>query len=79
MRGLELFNEENIIEQLGKDSEIDVDMTPHTLRHIFATRVYNKTRNLRVVQTLLGHTAIKTTEIYTHVGREDLEKAVNLI
>jgi site-specific recombinase XerD len=70
---------EHIIEQLKKDSDIDVDMTPHTLRHSFATRVYNKTRNLRIVQTLLGHASIKTTEIYTHVGREDLEKAVNLI
>ena len=70
---------ENIIKQLKKDSEIDVDITPHTLRHTFATRVYNKTGNLRIVQTLLGHSSIKTTEIYTHVGREDLEKAVNLI
>ena len=70
---------ENIIKQLKKDSEIDVDITPHTLRHTFATRVYNKTGNLRIVQTLLGHSSIKTTEIYTHVGREDLQKAVNLI
>ncbi|MBA7665937.1 Tyrosine recombinase XerC [subsurface metagenome] len=70
---------ENIIKQLRKDSEIDVDITPHTLRHTFATRVYNKTGNLRIVQTLLGHSSIKTTEIYTHVRREDLEKAVNLI
>lgn len=70
---------ENIIKQLKKDSDIDVDMTPHTLRHSFATKVYNKTGNLRIVQTLLGHSSIKTTEIYTHVRREDLEKAVNLI
>lgn len=70
---------ENVIKQLKKDSEIDVDMTPHTLRHSFATRVYNATGNLRIVQTLLGHSSIKTTEIYTHVRREDLEKAVSLI
>jgi len=70
---------ENIIKQLKKDSEIEVDMTPHTLRHSFATRVYNKTGNLKIVQTLLGHSSIKTTEIYLHVGREDLQKAVNLI
>lgn len=70
---------ENIIKHLRKDSEIDVDITPHTLRHTFATRVYNRTGNLRIVQTLLGHSSIKTTEIYTHVRREDLEKAVNLI
>ena len=70
---------ENIIKQLREDSEIDVDMTPHTLRHSFATRLYKKTGNLRVVQTLLGHSSIKTTEIYTHVGREDLREAVNLL
>jgi len=70
---------ENVIKQLKKDSDIDVDMTPHTLRHSFATRVYNKTGNLRIVQTLLGHSSIKTTEIYTHVRREDLQKAVNLL
>jgi len=70
---------ENIIKQLKQDSEIEVDMTPHTLRHSFATRIYNKTGNLKIVQTLLGHSSIKTTEIYLHVGREDLAKAVNLI
>jgi len=70
---------ENIIKQLKRDSEIDVDMTPHTLRHSFATRVYNKTGNLKIVQTLLGHSSIKTTEVYLHVGREDLQKAVSLI
>jgi len=70
---------ENIIKQLKQDSEIEVDMTPHTLRHSFATRIYNKTGNLKIVQTLLGHSSIKTTEIYLHVGREDLAKAVSLI
>jgi len=70
---------ENIIRQLKNDSEIDVDMTPHTLRHSFATKIYNKTGNLRIVQVLLGHSSIKTTEIYLHVGREDLAKAVSLI
>ena len=70
---------ENVIKQLKKDSEIDVDMTPHTLRHSFATRLRKKGVDLRVIQTLLGHKKLATTEIYTGVDREDLEKAVNLI
>lgn len=70
---------ENIIKQLREDSEIDVKMTPHTLRHSFATRLMKKGVGLRVIQVLLGHKNLATTQIYTHVDREDLEKAVNLI
>jgi len=70
---------ENIIEQLRQDSDIDVDMTPHTLRHSFATRLRKKGADLRVIQTLLGHKKLATTEIYTGVDREDLAKAVNLL
>lgn len=69
---------ENIIKQLREDSEIDVEMTPHTLRHAFATRLRKKGADLRVIQTLLGHKNL-STQIYTWVDREDLQKAVNLI
>jgi integrase/recombinase XerD len=64
----------HLIKRYALASGISQAISPHTLRHAFATHLINHGADLRVVQLLLGHADITTTQIYTHVARERLKK-----
>ena len=64
-----------IFKEYVEKADLPPDLTPHTLRHSFATHMLDRNADLINVQKLLGHTSISTTQVYTHVSSERLRKA----
>ena len=64
-----------VFNQLAKNAQIEITMTPHSLRHAFATRVLEATSDLAMVQDMLGHASPETTRIYAKVSNKKMREA----
>lgn len=69
----------NVLKKASKKAGIRKTVTPHMLRHSFATHLLEQGIDLRYIQKLLGHESSKTTEIYTHVSKKAINRINNPI
>lgn len=67
---------QDMINRYSKKAGIDKNISPHTLRHTFATDLYRETKNIRIVQKALGHSDLSTTMVYTHIVDDEMEEAL---
>ena len=75
-RGLQRRAIESLVAKAGEKAGLSKRVTPHMLRHTFATRLLRSGANLRQVQELLGHASVATTQIYTHVTSAELAEVI---